>query len=389
MILPKPRRFTLRARLEPAGVFGVPETGVLVFPSPADGVTVDQTLPPSTGADMGQSRPAVPPFEFSTEIAEITIRVTGNVAHLEAKGMKAQIVFTRVTSVLRHLLRMLSVHLAITITGQVESFIDEENGPVELPTSNVVTINYYDLPSLTQAFSWSREAIECGDVSYQRAVQYFLAGCSCYGAWEAHQQSRVSPSTRLEDDSDDSIWTSAFLHFWKAITVILSEPSENQKRDRLFAERCKTLSLAPQDVALIRLLKEIRDDFDVAHRSEDEFDQGIPRMNVTVIQETAQSVIFAYLGTLKRTERGLGPSDEGLVRRRQERERTIQRVRQPKSSRVRRLVVGRTTRSSSVEVSHYPGRDIITWSFPAPPRDSVRDADQSGADSKSEGPADS
>gem|GEM_PF-6015427 len=310
------------------------------------------------------SAPSASPFKFTREALGLSIEVEGNVIEISKSGMQPRFVLAELQSALRRIISLLTARTAVPIRGNLKSFSDSSGATFDLPAGKVLAVSIYNFSALSRAFEWGVTALGCPDPQLQRAIHYFACGTRYGESWQSYVQSRSAAGGQLTEEFENSIWSAAFLEFWKAITAILDEPSARASLDRRFTGRAVALGFSHAEIHLMRSLKSIRDDFDVAHRAQDELSHPLPRRNVTIVQDVAQAVIIAYLRRLTEGKPGFGPHPSEVYRKRKGKRSALRRLRRPNLRTIARFVVEHQRHPGGRATFSYAGRDIVRWTIP-------------------------
>jgi len=369
--LPDPVRFTLTAEVEPRGLFGLREEGAIVRPCPPGGLTEEQLNVDSVReGKLGSLLPDVR-FHFQTSEFGIMFEVDGNSIVLSGTGMQPRMVFGQLRTALERLLTGLAVEIGTPVRATITKFSRDDGITYPLPESAVFAASLYSFDNLTLALERCVASLNDVDPTLSRATHYYACGCRYLDVWEQFVRSRAGVGRLIPEEFEDSIWATTFLSFYKAITVILEEPSNRAAKDRTFRGRAKALRLTSEEIRLVRALKEVRDDFDVAHRASDPLAHPLPRRNVGVAQELAQRVLRAYRERLREAKPAFGPHPLRISRRRNQKRSSLRMLRNPQPREASRFVVEveQPSLSRFQEVFRYFGRDIVRWTIPMKPRE--------------------
>ena len=364
--LPDPTRFTLTASLEPPGIFGAVDGNHLVLPAPAGGMGEEQLN--VDGVEKGVIQSALPAsaLAYSSEKKGVSFVMTSNQIELSGMGMKAFIVRDQLIDRLKRLLRGLTVSTGIPFRARLKTFVDESGTNHGLPSSIVIDASIYELKRLEENLAWSIDTLDCDDVTLARAVHYFCCAVRYSESWEAFIRARSGTGILVGEDFEDSLWAAAFLGFYKAITVILDEPSNSPRRNARFAGRAKALGLKRVDTRLIWALKNVRDDFDVAHRAEDPLAHPLPRRNVEIAEQLARQVIRLYTTRIQSGKPPFGSHPLRVHQARGSKRSSLKRLGPSPKHSIRRFVVEHSYGAPGTynEDLRFFGRDISIVKLP-------------------------
>jgi hypothetical protein len=317
--------YTLVLELNPPGIFGAADESSLVLPTPSGGIDDEEV---NIGYLLAGKHPSVlvrSPTPTSEIWNDIAITLCGNHLELCLDALRPSDAYYELEYVLGRLMRNLMSRLGQPVRYQILSFKDESGTEPRLPRTRVASVSFYDEPLLIKEFKSSIADLSLEDGQLDTALHYFEAGCRFFDEWSDLLKRRETFG-KSEDGFEDTIWTSAFLQFWKAITSILDEPSKLARKNRIFAGRVVALGLGQGERRTLRALLDIRNDFDVSHRSYDRFLKALPRRNVLVVQQMARRVIAAYEKRLHAGKGAFGPHPFRVSRMRDEKRSPFKKV---------------------------------------------------------------
>lgn len=263
-------------RVEPAGYFGVPDGQKVVLPANAAGVDVlSPTLDTRSGLLVNhgtlssfRSDDAAVREEVVLEDARLRFNDEFLTVMVEADSLLAGANAARVhvTRFLRHLMVAQPDYFRATLM-QYEG--DSEPVQIAQPPVRLMNCTLYNLDELRQRIRLAARRSLTEDTRLMRALVYY-----------EHARFLLSIRTDLSPPMSAHgryLLASAFLHFWKAITVVLGDPGT----DRDYQRRFRKIGLpANYWKATVEPLKNVRDDADVAHYQLD--DEAIGRVEATI-----------------------------------------------------------------------------------------------------------
>ncbi len=364
LIMPGPKEYTLICSIQPPGIFGVEDGDLLLRPSPDGGMVDEQLNVDAIDERRLQSVFPSSPFKKSAGTDGVSITVEGNRIALKVSGMNPTLVQSQLESFLKHLLLLLTLRLGVPLRAKLLSFIDERGHSFALPRIKVMGAAIYDFKALSEEFDWCVGTVGLRDDALARALKYYACGCRHYEVWETHLRNSVASGDIIGEDFEDSMWASAFLDFWKSLTTILEEPSNKTGRDRVFRGRARAVGLDNNDIRMIRSLKEVRDDFDVAHRAHDELAHPLPRLNVPIVKSLARKIVVSYMDRISNGKPGFGPHPLEIHKRRKSKRSALKRLGKADPVRVGRFVVLKLTQPNGSDSMRFFGRDIIRFRMP-------------------------
>ena len=161
--------------------------------------------------------------------------------------------------------------------------IETENGEL-IPLPEIIglaRVTMYDLDGLKSDLRRATEFLPITDERLARAVEYF----------EHALHLVASRAEEMLSVRDDFLVSSAFLHFWKAATAIVGDPSVHADQ---YQKRYKAFGLDEQMKSSLDELKALRDKHDVAHYSLDSSQSREVSEKLGQALSTAADVIEAY-----------------------------------------------------------------------------------------------
>ncbi len=291
------RTFTLLFQVGPPGLFGLPNGDKLVIGSEAGRQGIGNTLDTKTGNIVGygtlsQYRREDEALRLECNIGGAQLSVNDNFFRLKVMAASRAEALRIGTTLFERLVRFLGIEyggLFFYETLQIAS----EDGEVEArPGPKQFQLFEGTIYNLKQLAEKIRQAATFSRLDDDRVTKALI--------YHEHAQFLFAMRPRLSMFCPhfSYLLTSAYLHLWKAITVILGEPGT----DADYQRRYQTYGL-PKNFWMDELkpLQDVRNRFDVAHYSMDaeavqQVEGFFGRAN-----QVCQTVIKAYVAHLLRT----------------------------------------------------------------------------------------
>lgn len=287
-------RFTARYLLSPPGYFGLPEDGFLVVPAQPGRQIQAGWLDTRTGTlvthgTLPEYRKEEDKLTVSARGDGRTISLADNFLTVQQDGDDPNTVAAEVGQFVDLLTQGLGLHLGHVVSASLVSFTDESGmpavrSPLQIPLMNARLYNLVELREFAAAsLEWALSA----DERARKSLSYFESALILRD---------FGRNLAYGDDHRGFISRLAFLQLFKAIVVLVGEPSV----DRDYQSRAQSLGLAPDFWnTRVKPFYHIRSDADVAHHSmhpgseravEDAFGQAL---------STYREVLRAYLDTIR------------------------------------------------------------------------------------------
>lgn len=255
-------RLTAVFRIQPVGWLGLPQAGMTMRPADSSGKS--QMTGPVLDGRTGNlvSRGALPIYrEDADAIREsltlrgMEIRINDDFVFVTLEGDEVLGTLGRMQAVLETFFRHIMVEQGRFISLSPLQVTDDSGLEYRLPRNvSLGAFMAYDLDAVRIQMKKAAERAAIDDDRLSRALTYFEH--ACFLNEEAAQRAQ-SGSTH-----GNFLFASAFLHYWKAITCVLGDPST----DRDYQSRFRTFGLPPGFwEERLKPLKRVRDNADVAH----------------------------------------------------------------------------------------------------------------------------
>lgn len=258
-------KYILRARLEPAAVFGLPDGDKIVIPIAPGGETtfasppIDRITGKLAGyGTLSEFRKPVAAIDWTATIGTTAIRARDNFIALEIEADNPQAGLDAAMELLDRLCQCLSVRLGQRAFARLEAFEDDQGKPQVAHTRKTVPLfsaTIYDLEGLKANLDTSFQWAVGADALARKALFYFEH------AQLLHEFAQTLP---LHSPHSAFSVNSAFLQLFKALTILLGDPAV----DRDHQSRAKRLGLGGSFwMDRVKPLYKIRNENDVAHYS--------------------------------------------------------------------------------------------------------------------------
>ncbi|MHB8561876.1 MAG: hypothetical protein ACYDAP_12090 [Thermoplasmataceae archaeon] len=281
--------------LFPPGLFGnLAFDGVCVL-SPNDGfysyevinaILYGEELPspnPTDSIEIGLSQDAT---GYSLIGNKMTIRIIETFPGMARTMIEAKA---------RQFVRKLSLVTGKPIAYSIKNISQADHGEINPTEYKCIPYAVYDRKEMTRAIAKVLTELEGDDGLLTKSMDYFRLGELFLNIW-----GMLHSDEHLRHDMDwklgNALIGTAYLHFWKSITTITEELGSTESEARL-----KALRLGKKTKKILRALKALRNDFDIAHRNYDSTAISEPRHFINVIEGVARTVIEQYVGYSKRT----------------------------------------------------------------------------------------
>lgn len=284
-------RYEIIFTLEPAWPFGLPQEGMTVIPSGTtwDGPWVD-TWSGVVASHGTLSQYRATPVEGVVEVAAAEFRLRDNFLFVT---LAAQTPTDAVSLAKRHAARF-----CMTLTMKSGTYFraavrggsnrDTQSGLQPNPRLALGLVGFYDLSRMRDAVTKLRGVLRAEDAKLDRALAYFY-----HGAFLSRSLDRI------EDELSFHAYytlTEVILNFYKAMSVIVGDPSCGDKHQSVY----KTRGVPDELWARTERVRRSRNDKDVAHyRAIPEQFENV-RAAACEARKVAAEVIEAYASWLSK-----------------------------------------------------------------------------------------
>lgn len=163
--------------VEPPGLFGLPESGKIVYPE-GEGEVSFEVVDPLTGnvvkyGTMPKYRAV--PLEKDVKVAEVTVRVRDNFLYLNLKAPKEYLAIVRGMEIVNWLCTYLSVEKGTYFNARLVQAVNI-NKHTQVTVSKPLQklpVRYYDLERLEKQIDVAGEACSFLDTALEKASAYF------------------------------------------------------------------------------------------------------------------------------------------------------------------------------------------------------------------------
>ena len=291
MVVPTPTpttRFVLTFEISPPAVFGLPEKGVTVVAGAAGPIYSD-SIHSATGVRAGygtlpQYRQAAAAIDESLVLEGLRASLKDNFLVITIDALDHRQAQQKGTQVVDRFLQHLSVSAGRVFASRLLICDSESGQTYRIPILvGLVNLTAYNLEAMVSSI---KEAERCAPVVDQRldkALEYFEHAQLLYERRSSIADTMSRHFTRLV--------ATVLLNHWKAVSTIVGDPSV----DRDYQSRYRQLGFDQQFFKnRIEVLRNLRNEYDVAHYSLATDDLAKVEAEVGQAQQTAIQVIKKY-----------------------------------------------------------------------------------------------
>ncbi len=341
--MPWRRRFEVKAVMEPAGLFGVADGSMVLIP-----FRDEQDFTEKVWRKVRAGMDSIPKdsgdlvrVDFKKDDFEVSI--IDNVVRFWVVAATPAFARADVDSFMRRLVQRLSVATNEAITYHLTELRDYEGLLRDLPQFKVIPFAIYESSSMKGLIERAVADDYKEDFVCARALDYYH-----HGELYLDLARRIHYDPRYREDAfgtfGEALVVTAFLSFWKAMTVILHEPG---KQDKVDLRRVDALGLnSPEFLEMHETLRDLRNVFDVAHRSHSELSAKRARSYAVAVRVMAAEVIEAYTRVTANGAPSFSPTWEETVMEDQELKKKLKPFERP-GLRSRHLQTGWVIEKSS------------------------------------------
>ncbi len=281
-------KFQFTFAISPSGVFGVPEEGRTVLPAGTEyiGDAIDTVTWTRAGyGSLPEYRRADEAIALPLSLGNVQGQIQDNFMSLQVEVNSYTEAYSTVTQTLEKLLQHLSVSQSRQFTYQPLTIISEDGKVYPIPTSfTIASVTHYHLEQLKRDIQEAETFCTLQDTRLERALQYFDHALFLYelrtqvvDVFSRHYQKLIA---------------AVFLNLWKAVSTIVGDPNTDKKD---YQRRYKKFGF---DYAFftskIELLRNMRNNYDVAHYSLDDNLLSAVEANFGAAQNITVEVLRRY-----------------------------------------------------------------------------------------------
>jgi hypothetical protein len=281
-------KFTLAFRLLPPGVFGLPDGAKTVLPGRPG--THHSPMLHQYGLDyvlvgvgtLPEYRPEENAVHLSVQLGQVDAAIDDNVITMRVAAESARQAYQVATEALDRFLQHLSITQGTAFSYESIFFEDENGSSYPLPRfQELLSVVSYNLTQLTDRLRESATLCTLSDERLDRALSYYEHSIFLF----ANRARIADPLSRHHQH----LIASVFLSLWKSLSVIVGDPARRGDR---YQKRYRDLGFPPEFKKKMDRLKELRDDYDVAHYSLD----ASRLQQVEASYSEAQKIVAEALG---------------------------------------------------------------------------------------------
>jgi tetratricopeptide (TPR) repeat protein len=254
--------------IEPSGPFGVPQDGALVCPA-EPGKLYGPTIHSGSGTVVGYGtlsvyRDAADALDVQLDLEQARVRIHDNYVFIKCEALSAGEAYDKAMNLVGRILQHLSLSQGLLFSARplILESADRKLYPVP-KYIDMMKVTMYDLSKLAHDIEQAGQYQTLSDEVLARALEYFEQALLIF---QSRQQ--IAP---ILSRQHSLLIASVFLNLWKAVSIIVGDPS----KDKDYQRRYKELGF---DYAYfqgkIERLRNLRNDYDVAHYSIAEDDIG-------------------------------------------------------------------------------------------------------------------
>ena len=285
-------KFIYFFKIKPEGTFGLEEQNMTVVPAGMETVTPELHLVHGKFIYPGTQtigRKLEETLVESFMIGEYSAEIKDNILNITIEGSSNIEAEKGAVEAIHRFLMLLSfsARLSVPLTFEIIAAENDRGERVKiLKYLGKFSVRWYNLNQMIESIKNSSEILNnvINNKTLERALEYYERGL-------------ILSSQAMKTESPHTISyfkQEAFLNYWKSITIIIGDPSKNSKE---FQNKYKQYGIEKEFFQdKIMSIKKIRDDYDVAHMSEDyKFDEK----QEPIARDATRHVIGKYIELLK------------------------------------------------------------------------------------------
>ncbi len=286
-------RFVLTCEVSPTSTFGLPDGEVLVMPAPG-GQFVGPSVHSVAGVRVGfgtlsQYRCLESKFRATVSVGAAHARFMDNALEVRFEASDRSVALETGQALVDRLLQHLALEHGRPFSAAPRILEDEAGTLIPLP---IVlwqgTVTVYDLDALRQQVEAAAARADLSDVVLDKSLEYYEHAL--------YLRASVPATLPIAERTVRHLVAAAFLFLWKALSVIVGDPS----CDGDYQKRYRELGL---DYAFFRdtieELRRLRNDQDVAHYRIDAEGLEVVKQKFEMAKAAVKQVVIAYAGYLR------------------------------------------------------------------------------------------
>lgn len=283
-------KFNITFKISPPGPFGIPEEGMTVLPTIPDFTYESPPLDRKTGLVMGYGsfskyREENKATNLSFTLGNVQGHIRDNFLSLEVDSNTSGEAYIIVQQALETFLQHLTLSQKRPFTFEA-LIIESEDGQLYTipPIIGLGNFTTYNLDKLRQDIQEAEASYHLQDSRLDRALQYFD-----HALFISEKRKQIAD---VLSRHYRYLIASVFLNLWKAVSTIVGDPN-NDKKD--YQSRYKKFGFDYDFFKLkIEYLRELRNNYDVAHYSLDENRLNEIDANIGKAQNITSEVLSQY-----------------------------------------------------------------------------------------------
>lgn len=281
-------KFEIRYKIFPEGVFGVPQDGMTVYPTSEEQIFSD-TIHSRSGKKTGYgtlSRYRSEEVKLISEFPfmDCKFKLNDNFLLIETEDKQPVEAYAKSQLAINFFIKNLNVNQGRLFSAE-PIYIESESGDVfEVPKSTqIASVTTYHLKKLKEDINEIEKYDKLFEPRLIKALDYF-----------EHSLLLFEKRNLIADyiSAHNKIFISSiFLNIWKCVTTIVGDPS--RKSDK-YQKRYREIGFDKNFKDDIDKLKELRDNYDVAHYSLNPNSLNEVEKNYGIAVKIAITVIKKY-----------------------------------------------------------------------------------------------
>lgn len=256
-------RFQVTFEIHPSGPFGVPQDGVTVVSTQEGGrELLGDTYHVRTMTRVGygslpEYRKENQAINLSLNLGDVQISLRDNFAFADVEASSASEAYEKAAQTINRFLQHLSLSQGRLFTFQPLINESDDGKVFPVPTyKQIASVTVYDLKRLRNDVEQTQNYYHLSDQRLERALLYFAHAHLLF-----ERRMEIAPPL---SEHYTLLIASVFLHLWKAISVIVGDPS----KDTDYQSRYKQFGLDYEFFkSRIEKIRNLRNNYDVAHYS--------------------------------------------------------------------------------------------------------------------------
>lgn len=254
-------KFEITFKVEPSAPFGVPQEGYVVRPGKPESIH-GPTIHFRSGTVVGhgtlsQYREEGSEINLVVNLAVGRIRFHDNYAFVEIEATTPDEAFASGSNLLDRFLKHFSLSKGTLFSAHPLVFESEDQKLYPVPEFiHITRVTTYNLENLEKDLLSASQYQSISDVKLEKAFEYYEQALLLY-----INREKIAP---ILSRQHSLLISSAFLNLWKAVSVLVGDPSTDNDYQRRYRGLGFDIQFFTEKIEKLRAL---RNNYDIAHYS--------------------------------------------------------------------------------------------------------------------------